>query len=70
MKKLSTIAAGALLSAVVLGGPAVVSTAVASASSDAASHHAATNRAKALTKRQILALLDRWNAAVETGDPE
>ena len=69
MKKLSIIVAGAALSAVALGGPAAMSTAAASAHTGAARQHLTTSPATP-SKAEVVALFDRWNAAVETGDAE
>ncbi|GHH65769.1 SgcJ/EcaC family oxidoreductase [Promicromonospora soli] len=68
MKKLWVIGAGAALAAVAFGGPAVAS---ASAPTVETARHAQVATHGALpTEAQIDALFDRWNAAVETGDPE
>lgn len=71
MKKLWVIGAGAVLAAAAFGGPAVA-TAVASAPQNAqtASHTQVATHHDAPTEAEIDALFDRWNAAVETGDPE
>lgn len=69
MKKLSVIVASVALSAVAFGA---VGTAAASTSQqvDTARHAQVTTRSVKPTEAQIDALFDRWNAAVETGDPE
>jgi uncharacterized protein (TIGR02246 family) len=71
MKKLWVIGAGAVLAAAAFGGPAVA-TAVAAAPQHAqtAGHAQAATQHGTPTKAEIDALFDRWNAAVETGDPE
>lgn len=71
MKKLWVIGAGAALAAVAFGGPAVAS-AVASTpqTGETARHAQVATHYGAPTEAEIDALFDRWNAAVETGDPE
>jgi uncharacterized protein (TIGR02246 family) len=71
MKKLSVAVAGAALSAVALVAPATTNAAVsAPLHADTALHGVATNRDAAPSKARISALFNRWNAAVETGNPE
>jgi uncharacterized protein (TIGR02246 family) len=71
LNKLSVIVAGAALSAVAVGGPATVSAAVSAPQHAGTAHHnVAPSHGAAPTKARIAALFDRWNAAVETGDPE
>lgn len=71
MKKLSVVVAGAALSAVTLGAPAAMSAAVSAPLPAVTAHHdVTTSHGAAPSKARIAALFDRWNAAVETGDPE
>jgi uncharacterized protein (TIGR02246 family) len=70
MKKLWVIGAGAALAAAAFGGPAVATAMAPAPQHVQTAGHAQVATHGAPTEAEIDALFDRWNAAVETGDPE
>jgi uncharacterized protein (TIGR02246 family) len=70
MKKLWVIGVGAALAAVAFGGPAVATATASAPTAETARHAQVATHGSAPTEAQIDALFYRWNAAVESGDPE